>query len=231
MNYVNYYRSWYSDSLDRQSLRVVTEPVEEQISLIQAREHLRLDTYGSPPAHPDDNMIEQVFIPAAREYCEVITARSMVSQEYEMGLGSFPHAGTVAFWRDGIAFPLGPVAMVSSITYIDSDGMAQVLPDTEYNVDYYTNAGYIYPAPGTYWPITQEVPNAVLIRFMAGYSAPSASPQDRQLPRRYRSAMLLMLAHLYENRSQTESGPMVPKEIDLGLHSLLAPDSLRNGFA
>lgn len=230
MNYVDYFRSWYSESLTRQSLRVVVEPTTEQISIVEARAHLRLDAYGSPEYHPDDDMIEQIFIPAAREYCEIFSGRSMVAQTFELGLGAFPR-DTNYYNRNAIPIPVGPVIGVTSFVYTDGTGVEVTLVESvDYNVDKWTDAGYIYPVPGGYWPTAQETPNAVRIQFIAGYSEPSASPQDRILPRRYKSAMLLMLGHLYENRSNTEVKD-IPTPIALGMKSLLEADSLRNGFA
>ena len=222
--------AWYSDSLARQSLRVVAYATEEQISLEQAQQHLRLDLYGSPPSHPDDALIQGVYLPAARAYCEVISGRAFVPQTYELGLGAFPRC-FVAYSRSGIAFPIGPVTSVLSIAYVDMAGVEQTMAGSDYTVDVYTEPGYCYPIANAYWPDTLDVPNAVRVRFQAGYDLPSASPQDNPFPPQYRAAVLLMLAHYYENRSQVETMPNPPKELELGVKSLLSPDALRKGFA
>ena len=45
------------------------EPSTEPVTLAEARAHLRLDTFGSPPAHPEDDLIS-LYISAARQFCE-----------------------------------------------------------------------------------------------------------------------------------------------------------------
>lgn len=222
--------AWYSDSLARQSLRVVSYATEEQVSLEQAQQHLRLDLYGSPPSHPDDSLIENVYLPAARAYCEVISGRAFVPQTYELGIGAFPRP-FVAYSRGGIALPIGPVTSVTSITYTDSAGVEQTLAASAYTVDPYTEPGYCYPVANTYWPDTLDVPNAVKVRFQAGYDLPSSSPQDNPFPPQYRAAVLLMLAHYYENRAQVDTMPNAPRELVLGVQTLIGPDALRKGFA
>lgn len=218
----------YGQFLAQRSLRIVTPTTGEQITLDQARQHLRLDLYGSPGSHPDDDLIEEVYIPAAREVCESISGRAMVPQTFELGLGAFPWCG-VAWNRDGISLQIGPVAGVLSFTYIDGNAATQTIDPSGFILDPYTEPGYVYPIAGASWPSAQNIPNAVAIRFNAGYDLPGGSPQDRPLPAKYRAAMLLMLGHLYENREDTSTLKL--DTIPNGVASLLLPSSLRNGFA
>lgn len=225
---VNAYNAFYGQWLSQKNLRIVTPTTGEQITLDQAVAHLRLDLYGSPGAPADADIIEQVYIPAAREICESLSGRAMVPQTYEVGLGAFPWNG-VAWGRDGISLQIGPVAGVTAFVYTDGDGVEQTIDPSGFILDPYTEPGYVYAVAGGSWPGSQNVPNAVRIRFNAGYDLPSGSPQDRPLPAKYRAAMLLMLGHLYENRENTTTLDLA--EIPMGVKSLLLPSSLRNGFA
>jgi len=220
--------SFYSDSLFRRSLRVVVATAGEQVSIDEARGHLRLDNYGSPPAHPDDSLLEQIYIPAARRICEGLSGRALVPQTYELGIGRFPCAG-MTYHRAGVRLQIGPVTSVTSVKYDDSNAVEQELLTADYLLDSYTEPGYIYPAINSAWPTTGQTPNAVRIRFEAGYDLPSASPQDNPLPQEYKAAILLVMGHLYENREQTTVLKL--EELKLGVHQLLGLDALRKGFA
>ena len=50
-------------------LKQISPPSVEPISLEKARLHLRLDTSGSPPSHPDDSLVTSL-ITAVRENAE-----------------------------------------------------------------------------------------------------------------------------------------------------------------
>lgn len=221
---------WYTDFLATNSVRIVTPPSVEPIDIDTARRHLRLDTYGtSPEMHPDDDLITGIYLPAAREYCEMISGRAMAPVELLFGFSMFPTV-QVAYQRNGIALPIGPALSIASVGYTDADGVAQTISDYQY--DLYRGNGYIFPAVAGVWPTAQfGLANAVQIRYFAGYDLDTSSPVDRQLPRKFKAAILLMLAHFYENRSQTEQLAPVPHELELGVNSLLLPGRLRNGFA
>ncbi len=225
-----YYWPWYVDCLGERNLRLVTPPPVdgEPITLAVARQHLRLDTYGSPPSHPDDDLLQTVYIPAAREACEVISGRAFAPQTFELSLRSFPWP-SVAYGRNGIALGMGPIAGIDTFGYYDGDDVAQILASSEYVLDPYRDGGYVYPVNGGSWPSAQVKPNGVTIRFTAGFDAANGSPADRPLPSRYKQAMLLMLGHLYENREDTTTLKL--ESIPMGVRALLGPDSLVNGFA
>jgi uncharacterized phiE125 gp8 family phage protein len=228
IDYYPYSWPWYRSFLSQRSLRLVTPASAEHITLEQARQHLRLDTYGSPPSHPDDGLLETVYIPAARAICEAISGRAFAVQTYEVGLGAF--GGYPYAWVEGnrVKLGLGPVRGITSVIY--SDGTTDTTLDgSSYLVDSYTEGGYIYPAYGTTWPSAAAVPNAVRVRFTAGYDVAGASPYEFPLPADYMLAMYLALGHVYENRENTSTLDL--KEIPMGIQAILGPSSLVNGFA
>lgn len=228
---------FYAETLQRRSLRIVGYGAIEPITLELAQEHLRLDTYGSPLGHPEDRLLTSVYIPAAREYCEMISGRAFAYQTYEYISNSFPSGQEAfGFYEYGqingeLRFPIGPVRGVSYIQYLDSDSVLQTVDPLNYNFDLYAEPAYIGLSPTGIWPAAAQVPNAVRIGFLAGYDVEGSSPTEYPLPAMYKNAILLMLAHFYENRSQTEQLAPVPHELKLGVMQLLKPDSLRNGFA
>lgn len=229
MNYFSYsYLGRYHQShLRSYGLRVVTQPTNEQITLTQARLHLRLDSYGSPEEHADDQWILDT-IPTAREWCEFYSGRALAPQVLELALPSFPHAWANCL-GDDIKLPYGPIAGVQSVVYTDTSGADQTMDASTYTSDVSSDVGYVYPLINTCWPSTTNRHNAIRVRYNAGFTTDSDSPNDMPLPKRFRSAMLLVLGHLYENREN--STELKLEELPLGAKSLLDGMRLRLGFA
>lgn len=222
----------YQDELSRKSVRVIEFPTVEPITLDLARQHLRLDTSGSSPeSHYEDELITTFYLPAAREYCELLSGRALARQQLEFKFPTFP-VTCVAYSRPGIALPLGPALSLVQFAYFDGDGVEQFITQGGYQVDLYRDNGYIYPLAGTVWPTTMSGRvDGVRLRYIVGYDDDTASPLDRKMPARYRQAILLMLGHFYEHRSESEDLAQVPRELAIGVRALLKPDALNNGFA
>lgn len=236
----------------RFGIKVAVYPVSEQITLQEAYDHLRLDPYGSPPTHPDDDLIMNDII-AAREWCEGYSGRSFAPQILDMGMAHFPNgpffgpfgfrAGFGGYGGFGnsifddtqwIKLPAGPVLGIESITYIDLAAVTQTLDPANYVLDNFAEPARIYPVPNFIWPMTLRVPNAVRIRYFAGYSLPEDCPQQYPLPKLVRQAMLLLLGHFYENRENVfvNDARAVALELPQGAASLLdLADPLDLGMA
>ncbi len=70
--------------------KVIVAPTEEPITVAEARAHLEAPSYGDSDVDPiDDDMIE-VFIGAAREYCEGYLGLSLTTRTLEVALDEFP---------------------------------------------------------------------------------------------------------------------------------------------
>lgn len=187
----------------------------EPIDLATARLHLRLDTTGSPPSHPDDDLVS-ALITAVRENAEDYTGLAIAAQTYQLTLDEFP--------KDKIDLGVWPVRSVTSIQYIDQDGNTQTLAANKYIVDYTDKPATIqYVDP---WPQTKIRVNAVTITFTAGFAA--GSPTKYNLPTSLKQGMLLMLGHLYENREAVNVGNLVT-QVPLGAIHLMTPHRIRMG--
>lgn len=173
------------------SVKVITPPAQ-QILTADLRAHCRID--GT-----DENALLDGFLAAAHAYCEHYTGRSIGSQTLELALDEFPD-GPIELTR-------GPVASITSISYVDEAEASQTLSSLLYTLDDYGISGWAIPAVDTEWPTTAEVANAVKVRYVAG-----------TLPAAVKSAMLLMVGHLYESREA--AGPAV-HELPLGVKALL----------
>lgn len=169
------------------SLKLITAPTSEPITIVEAKAHLRVDV-------ADDDALITALIVAAREAAEHITGRSLMPTVWELALDGF---------EDEIALPKPPLASVTSVKHLDTDGVLQTVDPTDYLLDSHSEPARLMPAYGESWPTTRDQSNAVLIRYTAGYADAAAVPQQ------IKNWMLLRIGVLYENREAVNVGNIV----------------------
>lgn len=164
-------------------LVLVTPPAEEPVTLAEAKLHLRVDI-------PDDDLLIEALLVAAREYVEMYTRRQLVTATWQLQLDT---------WLPCIRPPKPPLQGVTEIEYLDTSETLQAVDPTTYRVDTAREPGRIVLATGVSWPSLAPVPGAVQVTYDAGYGAASAVPET------FKSAIKLLCADLYEHReSQSE---------------------------
>jgi len=165
------------------SLNVKTAPTVEPISLVEAKAHLRVD-------YTDDDTLITSQIKAVRQKAEIDTKRSFITQTLELRLDSFP-CGEIKLLRP-------QVQSVTSVKYIDTDGVEQTWDSGDYTVDIYSLPPTIYPAYHESYPSTRRIRNAVTIEYIAGYGDAATDVPDNLI-----AGMKMLLGHLYEHREAT----------------------------
>lgn len=221
-------------------LRVITQPDVEPITLAEARTHLRDDAqYDSPQDDPleelDDDLI-LTLITAAREWAEEFTGRTIAQKVLEYTMDAFPTGTTVA--DRTIELPGAPIQTLVSVTYSGTEPNEEdpevtvdadvVIDAADYQVDLVLNPPRLAPVASA-WPTARTVFNAARVRYIAGYTLPTDSPNDYPLPKLMKQAMLLVIGHWYAN---TEDGaPVKITEIHMGAKSMLRPFRLNKGMA
>ena len=171
------------------------------VSLAEAKDHLYI-------THDEDNDQIGRKAEAAVQYVEGRFSghRRLMRTVYDLRLPSFPYQAT------RITLPLPPLYSVVSISYVDSEGDTQTLSTDDYTVFTPTDSpGFVELAYNESWPSTRAVPDAVTIRFIAGY-ANAAS-----VPAAVKEAVLLKLENLFDPERAPEAS--VKRAID----SLIAP--------
>lgn len=175
------------------SLVVVTPPVGEPIGLVDTKAWARITGVQ------DDDLLGQL-ITTARQHFDGPWAwfqRALFTQTWDYFLPSFP----IDFdepdcdYLIGIRVPLPPLQSVTSVKYLDVDGVLQTISASDYVVDTARQPGRITPAPGKAWPTVRATTNAVTIRFVAGYGA-----KVTDVPQDIRAWLRQAVAFLYENR-------------------------------
>jgi uncharacterized phiE125 gp8 family phage protein len=168
------------------ALTLVTGPQADPISLASIKAHLRIDGALEDPTLWG-------YLTAARQHLEGRDGwlnRAFISQTWDLSLDLFPPGAA-------LSMPLAPLQSVVSITYLDTAGLTQTMPATDYTVDTKTEPGWVAPAYGLNWPYALPVFNAVRVRFVCGYGdGPFAIPAPIRL------ALLGLVADFYEHRSE-----------------------------
>ena len=151
---------------------------------------------GAPSSNTTADPMLGIFIASARAVAEQELRRYLITQTLDAYFDGFP-TGEDA---DDFEILLPPLQSVTSITYVDIDGATQTLASDQYLVDARSQPARIAPAYGCFWPCTRMQRNAVTVRFVAGYGAASA------VPKCVKNWMLLIIAALWDNRSQLVVG-------------------------
>ena len=136
-------------------IKQITAPAAAPVSLEEAKAHLRVD-------HTADDVLILAMIDAATADAEHRIGRALVQQTWEQVEDCF---------GDDIDLPNPPLVSVSSLKYLDTDGVEQTMSASDYSVNSDREPAEIIPAYGTSWPSTRSVPSAVRARYVAGYAA------------------------------------------------------------
>ena len=198
-------------------VRVVTPAADEAepITLEEAWAHLRIDAFDSPPESAHDFWLLNIGIPACRAWAENYTGLTIAERTLEWSARGFPTA---------IELPFGPVREVSSVVYVDTDGIDQTMDAADYVVNPYATPATVKPV--TAWPSAKSQDRSVRVTYTAGYADDSpATP----MPDEVRIGLLLMLGHLFENREDTAERAI--SLIPNGARTFLDGQRVRFGFA
>jgi uncharacterized phiE125 gp8 family phage protein len=183
-------------------LKLKTAPTIEPVDLDEVKNHLRLDSAV------EDTLLASL-IKAAREHVEALCGPLLTQtwNQYEDD------------WPAGDVIPIGKPRLqsVSSITYTDVDSVSATLDTANYSVD--TDSEYfprIVLEDDGEWPTTDLHPkNPIDIEMVCGYG-----DETDDIPEPVRIAILLLVAHWYENRSPVNIGSVVTP-LPLAVDSLL----------
>lgn len=162
------------------ALKLITAATGLAISVAEAKLHLRED------GAENDTLID-VYIRAAAEAAEQLTGRAIMPQTWELTLDAFPTA---------LLLTRTPVASVTSVKYIDTDGTLQTLDSSLYQVDNFDDfsSAKVVPAYSTSWPEARLLPNAVAVRYLAGYATAGDVPSS------IKDWIYLQVGAMYANR-------------------------------
>jgi len=182
--------------------KLITAPTFYPVSLDLMKSHLRITNTSE-----DDDIID--YVRAATNYIENYTGLKLTTQTWDYYMDDFP-GGT-----DKMFVPFPPLQSITSIKYQDGDDAQQTWDSSNYTTDIISWPGRVEYVTG--WPSTYDKINAVVVRFVCGYSDEADIPYD------LKAAVKLFAAHLFENRQQVSvvMGSVNKMELPLGVHDLI----------
>lgn len=164
------------------TLELSTPPTIEPVTVPDVKAHLRIDI-GT------DDALLGVLITTAREEIERYLRRQIMPATWKLYLDGFPSV---------IRLPRPPVSSVTSITYLDTDGVSQTLATTEYQTDLISEPARITTAESKIWPSTQGgTYNTVTVTYVSGYTSIANVPTPIKV------GIQMMAGDLYEHREST----------------------------
>ena len=182
------------------SLIPVTMPTVLPVSLDEVKLHIRIDGVL------EDSLVDDLIRGAteALEGERGWLGCALLTQTWDLILDRFPCSGDELYLgapAPGFRLPLPPLQSVGSVKYLDPSGVQQTLDPTTYVVDAKSQPGRVLLAPGKSWPaIRTGYPNAVEVRFTAGYGNAAAVPD------KIRTWLKEAAAYLYLHRE----APVLP---------------------
>jgi uncharacterized phiE125 gp8 family phage protein len=164
------------------------------VSIEDAKLNMRIDG-------PYLDTIVGAWLRGVISYAEGYTQRSFMARTWRLTLDRFPD-GAIK-----LEFP--PLMSVSSIKYLDQDGVQRTVDPADYIVDTVSEPGYVVPAFGRAWPTTAPRINSVEVLFRCGYGS---QPED--LPDDIRLYILAKLQEQFDPVAQPEKDTVQSSFID-----------------
>lgn len=165
-------------------LKEVTPAARNPVPLREFGAHLRL-AHGFTDDGSEDGLLE-LYLRNATAMIERRTAQALISRM---------HLLQVPCWdRNGhLVMPIGPVSVIDSIQYVSPSSTVDLEQD-DWHLQAGTNRQRLTgKLGGPLWPLPHG--SIAELRFMAGHGA-----TWNDVPDDLRQAVLLLAAHLYENR-------------------------------
>lgn len=177
-------------------VRVITPPASEPVTLAEVKAFSRIDATGDTAADAANDALLSSLITAAREESEQITRRAILTQTLELTLDRFPR------WGRCIELPRPPLGAVDSVIYYDAANVETTMDDAAYILLDASEVvpPSIYPAPDGFWPDAYRRPDAVLVRYTAGW------PDVASVPANIKTWIKLRVGTLWANRESFASG-------------------------
>ena len=196
---------------------VTGAPLSEPVTLIEAKLHLRLATTSAEAvAYASEDDLLNRLITAARVQAEQETGRRFITQTLTYYLKQWPD-------ERFIKIPYPPLQS-AIVTYrlTDDDDYDETLSTVD--TDIASEPGRIILQPNESWPSgTLYTDKPIKITFVCGYGLAVAVPEN------IKSAILLKISDLYENRGEVVVGVSVGR-IEGAVDSLLRQYQIHTEF-
>jgi len=169
----------------RTSLKRTVAPTVEPVTVASLKEHSRIGDVT------DENQIASEWLAGCREMVEVDARVALCTQTWTLQFDQFP--------CDVIEIPVWPLASVSSVSYVDTNGATQTWSSSNYIVNTANKPGRLTLAYNSNWPVARLQENAITVTFIAGFASAADVPQI------YKQAIRLLGAECFISREAVGS--------------------------
>ncbi len=189
------------------ALVMTSGPAVEPVTLAEAKAHLRVDGTA------EDALIQSLII-TSRLHVEAALGLALITQSWTYTLDRWPKSLR-------LTLPLRPVAAISQVRLWRRDNSSEIVPASSFFLDGLgLPARLVWLGPEPVAAPDRSV-NGIEIGLTAGFGATPG-----HVPATIRHALLLLIAHWYENREPVEIGSAV-NAIPAMVSELLAPHRRR----
>lgn len=190
-------------------IETLTMPASEPLLLDEIKNHLRLDGDA-------DDVGLGTLLRAAREMVESQLGLCLTSRSLALYLDAWPGSMGRMPWWQGVAsgsmaafarmaeylpLPVRPVSSLGIIRVYDADGVSTVWDATHYGLRPGLEPA-LYRTGGS-WPTPGRTLDGIRIELTAGFG-----DSWNDVPADIRQALLMLVAHLFENRGDTGTQAM-----------------------
>lgn len=184
------------------ALVMTSGPAGEPVTLQEAKAHLRID-------HASEDVLISSLILTSRLHIESALDLALIDQTWTLQLDAWPGGGN-------LDIPLSPLKAVSAVRVKNADGGTITIAPQSYIVDAASRPPRIVFEPGSQ-PRAGVRAAGIEVVFTAGFGA-----EPSHVPAPLRHAILMLVAHWYDNRDVPEAGSpaaRIPEQIG----DLIAP--------
>lgn len=166
------------------ALELVIAPATGAITLEEVKAQLRIN-------FDDDDTLLQSLISTAQAHVDGLgdLGRAMITQTWAQWERQSPGR---------VRLRMTPVQSLTSVEYYDSAGTLQTATLSDFELWRDGDFMVCKPKDGAAWPQAVTRPDAIKITYVAGFGDARSD-----IPESIRQAMLMLIAHLYENREAT----------------------------
>jgi uncharacterized phiE125 gp8 family phage protein len=185
------------------SLVLTAAPAVEPVTLADAKAHCRVDGTA------EDAFIDSLIV-TSRLHIEAALDLALVTQSWTLRLDR---------WPDGreVSLPLRPIQSIDEIAITGIDGVPAPLASDSYWLDGNGTPPRLI-AKSSGFPEPGVTALGIEIAFTAGFGATASD-----VPQAIRLALLMLIAHWFENREPVAAGTGEASRIPDTVSELLAP--------
>ena len=166
---------------------LLSGPTVEPITLAEAKAHLRVDASG------EDSLIQSLIM-ASRLHIEAALDLALITQSWRHQRDVWPPSRV-------LILPLRPIQSLTAVTLHDDDATSRTRNVGDFVLDGHANPARLVWRGNGAVPAAGIIANGIEIDIVAGYGDAATD-----VPQPIRQALLLLIAHWYENREPVEIG-------------------------